>query len=249
MITPTLEKLILSGNATYNTFVVGGTEKHILNVKPNRFIIITKLIYYNSVNTDHVISDTQWNTFSTRKSNTQLKVLSEKSCNHFVFRNNYNLIPRNTTSPTYIIIPLGNVSVDTYLIHESDVSFSFCVGGRIEEINTLETPAKSIAYPPPADYGKFGQNNAILVRRLTNANPYLAQPFYNAPVGQIGSEKQQGEIIPAPVWEPGGSNTLQLEYPYDNSTRPETENAWSTPIVQVEYVEINGNPTNVSATL
>ncbi len=50
MLTPILEKLILSGKASYNTFVVGGSEKHILNVENDRFIIITDLLYFHEVN-------------------------------------------------------------------------------------------------------------------------------------------------------------------------------------------------------
>ena len=50
MITPHLEKLILCGKASYNTFVIGGSEKCILNVDNDRFIIITDIIYFSQLN-------------------------------------------------------------------------------------------------------------------------------------------------------------------------------------------------------
>ena len=44
MITPILEKLILSGRAFYKTAVVGGS-KTTLNIENDRFIIITDILF------------------------------------------------------------------------------------------------------------------------------------------------------------------------------------------------------------
>ena len=43
MITPILEKLILDGKAQYKTFVAGFSQKHILNIPQNRFIIMKEM--------------------------------------------------------------------------------------------------------------------------------------------------------------------------------------------------------------
>ena len=94
MITPHLEKLILTGNASYNTFVIGGSEKSILNVAKNRFVVITDITYFHQLNLDegsgNVLSIFDINLFLQTSLNTQLRVFSRKSNNLFMFRNNVN---------------------------------------------------------------------------------------------------------------------------------------------------------------
>ena len=111
MITPHLEKLILSGNASYNTFVIGGSEKSILNVAKNRFVVITDITYFHQLNLNgdpldptlngsalnQVFTSLNLIDYLTNRLNTQLRVFSRKSNNLFLYRNNVNItqLPRS----------------------------------------------------------------------------------------------------------------------------------------------------------
>ena len=242
MLTATLEKLILSGNATYNTFVIGGTEKHILNVPSNRFIVITDITYFSQLNTSggQFIFDLEELIVLERELlNTQLKVFSNKSNNHFIFRNNISIAAYldPTSLPRvekYLCQPFGSTKLDTFLIHESDVSFSFSTAGQNLPQLVAATPVKSIAYPPPFDYGKGA--TAINVKLVGNSSPIPT--FFTAPVGTVQK------------FVTNEANALQLMYPIDNSTAiQDTDNPIAYPLALISYVEINGNPTNISATL
>jgi hypothetical protein len=242
MITPFLEKLILSGNASFNTFVVGGSEKHILNVDSNRFIIITDLIYFHQVNNDNF----QKNFFYrynnqdildllTRRSLTQCRIISDKSSNHFIFRNNYSF--SNDGNQHTLVTPLGSTKIDVYLIHESDVSFTFSRGNQLQNESIGQTPANSVGYPNPTDYNKQGNyGNVDSIRLKSNVNPTFDFVV-----------KQGGKLIPD---TPNLPNSLQLEFPVNTLTRiDDLEYSLSYPLMLVNYVEIQGNPTNISATL
>lgn len=241
MLTPTLEKLVLSGNATYNTFVVGGTEKHILNVPSNRFIIITDITYFSQLQTSdgnaHITRNQIENELLPQL-NTQLKVFSNKSVNNFVFRNNFNIAPTSflpgaNANNFFFVTPTGSVKLDTYLIHESDVSFTFSLAKGEVDVLRDKTPVKSIAYPPPFDYGKG--DAALDVRLIGQDSDYR---FQNTVAGTV-----------QPFID-GKANSLQLQFPIGAATALQNiDTPVAYPIVLISYVEIYGNPTNVSATL
>lgn len=237
MLTPALEKLVLCGKASYNTFVAGGSQKHILNVQNDRFIIITDLTYYCSVNLGNRALDatlTQINDLFNNHLNTQLKIFSTKSQNSFLFRNNVLIQPINAAYTLFNLSPSGNVKLDTYLIHESDVSFTFSyAGGRKSVLNGI-TKSESIAFAPPFDYGKDGQPGALNVGKITEDN------FNNLSTLNGGQLEITG----------GNPENLELSFPVDsNYYYQHIFSSFATPIVQVGYVEILGNPTNISATL
>lgn len=236
MLTPALEKLVLCGKASYNTFVAGGSQKHILNVKNDRFIIITDLTYYCSVNIPRAneASVAMINDLITNHLNTQLKIFSTKSQNSFLFRNNVLIQPINSTYTTFNVTPSGNVKLDTYLIHESDVSFTFSYAGQRRSVLNGITKSESIAFAPPFDYGKDGQPGAINVEKIT-ADGFNSLSTLNG--GQLEITGGQPE-------------NLELSFPVDtNYVYTNVLQAYAHPIVQVGYVEILGNPTNISATL
>lgn len=237
MLTPALEKLVLCGKASYNTFVAGGSEKHILNVQNDRFIIITDLTYYCSVNLGNKALEAgivQINDLFTNHLNTQLKIFSTKSQNSFLFRNNILIQSISNDNKTFNLSPSGNVKLDTYLIHESDVSFTFSYAGVRRSVLNGTTKAESIAFPPPFDYGKDGQPGAINVEKIT-ADNFNSLSTLNG--GQLEITGGQPE-------------NLELSFPVDtNYVYTNVLQAYAQPIVQVGYVEILGNPTNISATL
>jgi hypothetical protein len=232
MLTHHLEKLILAGKASYNTFVAGGSQKHVLNVDNDRYIIITDLTYQSCVNTDNITIGVKAEEFRIfqKRLNTQLRIFSRKSFNQFLFRNNVNILP-NLTGEQYNLIPFGSIKLDTYLIHEEDVSITFSYAGDRTNIDTGVSESDSIAFAPPYDYGKNGQPGALPVRL----------------VGQAGSTRTsnsgQNKID-------NGEKDLQLSFPVDASTSIlGLDNPACYPILQIGYVEILGNPTNLSATL
>lgn len=237
MLTPVLEKLILCGKANYNTFVIGGSQKHILNVQNDRFIIITDIQYFSQVNLGidaRSASIDQVNELKTNHLNTQLKVFSTKSQNTFLFRNDLLIQPINADNTAFSIMPIGQTKLDTYLIHESDVSFTFSYAGQRNPQPAAITKAESIAYPPPFDYGKDGQIGSIPVRTVTEDLTGITQ---TANGGQL--------MVKSP--NPANLEMIFPVVPANNATS--LRNAESYPIVLVSYVEILGNPTNISATL
>lgn len=251
MLTPVLEKLILQGKASFNTFVIGGGDKYVLNVKKERYIIITDIHYQPSVNVFNPDATNQeawfrWDDITQllyNNLNTQLKVFSTKSNNSFVFRNNINVTPLKTKSSDdysldrYLINPSDPIKLDTYLIHESDVSFTMSKAGAITINENGNTPADSIGFPPPFDYGKEGQLGVVKVR-LSSLD--AISPDYGA--------KQAGDYLDQVTNFPGGN--LEFIFPVDQDHQlPDIDRPASYPLINISYVEIQGNITNIQATL
>lgn len=235
MLTAQLEKMILEGRASYNTFVAGGSQKHILNVYKNRYIIITDLTYYCSSNMAKTRNATREfiNSLLSDSLNTQVKIFSTKSQNAYVFRNNVQITPNGNLGEFYVL-PFGSVKLDTYLIHESDVSFTFSYAGARRSVSNGITPAQSIAYSPPFDYGKDGQTGVLPVELITGEPLGILETVNGGQLEVINSN----------------SGNLELAFPIDGTTSFDNlENAESYPILQVGYVEILGTPTNIAATL
>lgn len=236
MLTPVLEKLILCGKASYNTFVIGGSEKHILNVQNDRFIIITDIQYFGEVNLTKArgASLSEVNHLKANHLNTQLKVFSTKSQNTFLFRNNLLIQPIIADYSAFSIQPVGSTKLDTYLIHESDISFTFSYAGDRVLQPAAITKSESIAYPPPFDYGKVGQVGAQPVHIQTEDGAGIVHTAHG------------GELY---LKSPNPQN-LELTFPVTPATQATVlKQSEGYPIVLVSYVEILGNPTNISATL
>lgn len=235
MITPHLEKLILCGKASYNTFVIGGSEKCILNVDNDRFIIITDITYFSQLNlksggSNLGMSEADLSALNDQL-NTQCRIFSKKSNNSFLFRNQIQ-IATNLTSTLHDVFPIGSLKIDTFLIHDSDVSFTFSKDIKNTNLSPGLSPTESIGSPPPFDYGVEGQPGALPVRRRTGSNLLTSV--------QAGNKFLQG--VPA--------GNLEFGFPvYALTQLTNCEISTAYPIMNVGYVEILGNPTNISATL
>lgn len=239
MITPHLEKLILSGKASYNTHVIGGAEKCILNVANDRFIIITDLTYFSQLNLPDGINNLLMEQNSLQQLidqlNTQCKIFSKKSNNTFLFRNQINIAPTyisTSRDPLYDVTPIGSVKLDTFLIHDQDVSFTFSKNYKNSITSFGLSPSKSVGNPPPFDYGIEGQTGALPVV-LTNGSTLLE----SVPAGNLSLDTVQAGVLEfmMPVFDL--TQLTNLGHPA------------SYPILNVGYVEILGTPTNISATL
>jgi len=248
MLTPILEKMILCGKASYNTFVAGGTQKNILNVKKDHYIIITGINYQSIIPESYsniglfVFEYPQLVAFLKESLNTQLKIFSTKSNNSFLFRNNFDMNiafadPGDITSALYFLTPKNSIKFDTYLIHESDVSFTLSNAGTTERNLVGTTPADSIGFPPPFDYGKIGQlgSQNVVLHSFDSLTPDNGFKSAGTQLDQLGTFAK---------------SNLEFIFPVDAAHNLRDVNqAISYPIINIEYVEIKGRITDIEATL
>jgi hypothetical protein len=239
MITPLLERLILNGKASFNTFVAGGGEKCILNVPNDHFIIITSIQYSSALKTSGIVlAEEDFIPLFTEKYNTQLKIFSRKSLNTFLFRDSLNIseLTGVESRNTLLATPTGYQKIDTYLVHESEVSFTFSYAGALDNFVVAQSKTDTIAYPPPADYGKSGQLGALGVRLVSEVT-------FSSSGNDLQAQGGQASVT--------GSAAISKEciFPVDaNSQYLELKNPFSYPIVNVNYVLIQGLPNNISST-
>ena len=237
MLSSKLEDLIWEGKAFPKTFCVGNTQKHVLNIQPDRFIIITDILYYPfyanygsdrpQIQPEEIAKWIGQNHIST-----QLTILGEKNFNRFQFRNNVNFISNNDGSKNYIPVPVQATFLNTYLIHTTGVSFTFSFGSKWNNLNGNTLP-ESTALSAPVDYGKDGNTTVYPVTQIGDLS-----------TGDFTFTNYYGRNdIPANF-----PATQELAYSVDSTTsitsdlRPFGN---SHPILQVSYVEILGSPNNV----
>ena len=230
MLTPKLEKLILNGKASYNTLCIGGSEKTIFNVSNDRYIIITDITIHSHLDKPSIeLTDEELNAYFKSNSLTQLSIFSDRSYNHFIIRNELNIVQKGSN---WHVTPKGHFHFDTYLIHNTDIAFSW-VKSFDHRSARSNTPAESVGRPAPFDYGKEGQNVAgvVINNTLNTVLPWK--------INQGGSYTADDTTM---------SNELQ--YPATTETTPLYLNeSFQFPIANVGYVEIFGELTNISATL
>lgn len=238
MLTSKLEDLIWKGKAFPKTFCVGGTQKHVIDIQQDRFIIITDILYFPFYANNDPETPTTYTTIpeldSWIKSNrisTQLTILGEKNFNRFQFRNNVNFVPLDPSLQSFYPIPQTPIHLDTYLIHTTGVSFTFSFGVPLSATDG-GTLASSVAFSNPVDYGKLGDT---VVDNTTQVNDVSTGTIF---------ENYVSRIAPAI----GDATTNELAYPVDTGTNI-TSNLRkfgnNHPIVQVSYIEILGQPNNI----
>jgi hypothetical protein len=223
MITPYLESKIHEGLAEYKTFSVGGSQKHILGVEKNSYIIIVQLIYFPVVNGRNIddVATIDVNRI------TQLNIFdkAQKSFNNFVFRNNITEIgtpPANNRifGGTPIVIP-------TYLIMETDVSFTFAKGQNLTSLSLAVSEGQAPTLAPPSDYGGVADPGAIPVHKITRS--------------AVGDEIYQGGRSIKRGTGAGQRSYEQLQFPVNVLSQPPYPlEVQGMPIVQVGYVKVYG---------
>lgn len=220
MITPKLEQLIFQGQAFYKTYVAGPV-KSTLNIDNDRFIIITDITFSGYCNNDA----------QNTPANVQLNIYGEKGFNHYVFRNvNFNSIPvYNANSGGIEILAAGvicePITINTYLLHTTQVGFSFGLGGTLGTVNIAQVTSNNPSFPPPLDYGKNGDIGSVNVA-VTTINGTMLNVFTN-------------RALPDNV-----ISTEQIQFPFSAGSIPST----ATPqfaFAQINYVEILGQPENI----
>jgi len=226
MITPILEKLIFEGKAQYKTFVAGCSNKHILNIPQNRYIIITDLWYTPSLYSDN--PNTKINSYINRMI-TQLTILGTRGFNRFLFKNSI-IFSFDTLNVENVETPNNPIHITTYLIHTDSLSFTFSIGENILAFTTSIPPNNVVALQPPSDYGKIGQPGVI-----ATTNRSITPSAY-----EIDFQGQNLNI--------GTNGNNEFSYPVNavtNLTNNLMTNQISYPILNVGYVEIQGQPENL----
>lgn len=224
MLTPKLEELILCGKAFFKTAVVGGT-KTTIDIDNDRFIIITDITYL-PFNWDNASS-------YANNVNTQISIYGERGFNHYIFRNkklNENAVFDNSGIVIGLVGETAEIQkIDTYLLHTTQVGFSFINMFRLPA-TTLSIPAfNNPAYEPPLDYGKDGLPGALNVDVSIDTAPGFTNQVVNRATG-LGI---------------GTNITKQVQFQAENGTRPQTNGNVYFPIANINYVEILGQPNNI----
>ena len=214
MVTPKLEELILCGKAFFKTFVAGG-DKHTLTFGDDRFIIITDITYMPM----NVVSRA-----GGTNQNTQVAIYGERGYNHYIFRNwnDAGNEQKDFTAP---------VTINTYLLHEQQVGFSFCNAPLFQNLSVGVPNGDNPAYQPPLEFGKDGQPGAVPTI-LTMDTP------------GVGIITENLTTRPAP----GNNDSKQLLFPFELSNQfgIGINNNSEYPLLLVNYVEIIGLPNNIS---
>lgn len=234
MITPLLERLILSGKAQTKTYIAS-SQKNVIDVPKDHFIIIHHFSHFPFLPVDQREPDPNAILLQLV---TQMKVFSDKSYTNYVIRNN---IQRGIgfDGTTGEIIPIWNTGnpykEDVYLVHETDVSISFSKTLRAPAAAvTAIAPAKTPAKTAPADYGRngFAGSIAVATEKVTGVNAAVR------PLGKV-----------TPPSAIATYNLENLEFPIDATTALTNadiqKGVLTYPLCIFQYLEINGRPTDI----
>ena len=239
MITPHLEKLIFEGRAQYKTFVGGYGQKHIINVPDNRYIIITDLwytptLYYDpklATNPDPLIRVSIDEQFK-RNMLTQLTIIGKRGFNRFLFKNSITkdlfFDPPKIENSFYSAN--NPIHLSCYLIHTDGVSLTFSNQDLFVAVTNIIAPEIVPALETPGDYGKLGIPGSIPVIDFAVTGSGYQNNFVNVSI------------------TPTVPGTNELSFPVDSSTNLDQtvkQDAISYPILNIGYVEIQGQPHNI----
>lgn len=217
MLTPKLEEWILCGKAFFKTFVAGG-NKHTLTFGNDRFIIITDITYFpmdiQTVDEESFYSN----------QNTQVAIYGERGYNNYIFRN-YNLAA--ISGGGFMQDFTGPTTVNTYLLHEQQVGFSFCNAPFFTNVFTGQAPVDNPSYAPPIEYGKTGDPGVIdTILSADDFSGTIQQNFTTRPgIGNVESQ--------------------QLLFPFSAATSFDIADSFEYPLLVVNYVEVLGNANNI----
>jgi len=230
MITPGLEKLILCGKAFFKTFVAGG-DKHTLTFGNDRFIIITDITYFpmNIITNDGSIFY--------KNSNTQVAIYGERGYNHYIFRNYNNALTQSQDPDVKDLISqdyCSPVTINTYLLHEQQVGFSFCNAPYFTNQFNGGANADNPGYKQPIEWGidPYGFNVALSIQDPTTN---LQTNFTIRPAA--GNSESQQLMFP---FRP------EFSFGFNGGGGDGLSNKLDYPLLLVNYVEIIGSPNNIS---
>ena len=246
MITPVLEKAVLSGKATFKTFNIGGMGKNVLEVPNDRFFVITKIISYPHF----PVVATQPNPFPfLNRAVYQLNINTGQRAFHYAMRNSFSKY-YDSTDDSFNLGGFGPpVNIDTYLVCQQDISFVFCSPAD----NGLTTPAgavkvtdsRSAGTPPVIGYGKEGQAGGSGPNLSSDT---VRQADYNAGVFIRQNEFEETGITQ------GSQVFNEYRVAVDDVTRyasggisanDNIDKNYQYPLGNIHYVDVFGLPTDL----
>ena len=180
MITPKLEELILCGKASFKKFISGGSSKCILNIEQDKYIVITDITYFSG---NYISRQRLKDLYLILEKglNTQVTILGNKGFNRFVFRNNFTIAKASTDNDPLntfeVNVPIGSTKIDTYLVHQDAVSFSFSKGLNFDSQTVAPNPSDLPAYNQPLDYGRIGLKSLSSIQKMTYIEPVTLEQW------------------------------------------------------------------------
>jgi hypothetical protein len=246
MLTPILEKAILSGKGSLKTFGIGGMGKNVLPVPDDRFIIIVNILsfpHFPDANTD--LDNGPLSTLN--RCVYQLNVNTQSRQWHFPLRKAFsiNINDNNPQPDTFPLAGFGNAeNIDTYLVCQSGVEFVFLSPGDkgLKSLSQGVTNSNSSGVQPSTGAGRDGIPDSLpqdLVMQQTFSNSIFMR---------------QNEFETAGL--PGGIDRIYNNYQIgmDDQSRyaqkslslnEQLEENWQHPLGLVQYVEVFGLPTDL----
>jgi hypothetical protein len=245
MLTPILEKAILSGKGSLKTFGIGGMGKNVLPVSDDRFIVIVNVVSFPHFPEDN--TDLDNGPLSTlNRSVYQININTSSRQYHFPIRKafNININDNNPQPDTYPLAGFGNSeNIQTYLVCQSDVEILFCSPGSFgltTKSNGI-TDSNSAGVQPTQGAGRVGipgsLSQDLVMQTDYNAGIFLQQnKFQNTGVTQGSRSYNEYRIAVDDVTrylQGGGTPNGQIQQNFQY------------PLGFVQYVEIFGLPTDL----
>jgi len=226
VLSPLLEKLVLTEKASLRTTVVGKSGQAVIPVGADRTVIIVEFDYQHFI--DFVDPDNLNQILS--RSVHQLSFKSKKSRNHFIIRDNLQTL--EMPGPTFVTTVNGYYRKETFLVHNDRIIVQ--IVGAPFTTGTISTPGAAPANvgteQPPLGYG-FG---AFAIPQTVNEedfpNTYEYSPLTVANIPFISTSRFKTSQLLFPV---SGVTALNPTFNVDEKGQR------TYPIVNITYVEIN----------
>jgi len=218
MITPKLDELIHSGDAKTQTFVVGLSGSTVLPVPSGKYIVIHNICYFPFFNAP----DGKTTPVSTINSlcNKQVEFRSEKTQNHFVFRDSGNAVQ----------VP---VILDTYLVHFDDVAITFLQVPSIDPAQVVfsAVPITTVVRAAPTGYGGLTATERVNLDGAVQM--YQPSGVKNSGLNPSPSYREQFKVNPS-------AGTIL----FNPATASPGELDRALPLMNIQYVLINKRATD-----
>lgn len=227
MITPQLEKMLITGKAKFKTFFSHLTAVSLLPVPAGQFIIITDV----TINpfTDRDIAEAFNDIQTDQRSTHGIDFFSGNDRNGFLFRNNYsiNLFPGGIAPADLYLVNSEPVHFNTFFVHTEDVYISLwtkMVFGGLTSGN-FKPLTKTNLPRPPVSYGD--SENVLTDNTDFTAFKYIPTSASEAAVALAAgapSSNQPNTIVNA---------ASGIQNPYANLRN------YFSPLYNIGYVTIN----------
>ena len=246
MLTPILEKAVLSGRGSLKTFGIGGMGKNVLPISDDRFIVIVNVVsfpHFPQSNTDLDNGPLS----ALNRSVYQLNINTDSRQYHFPIRKAFSVNINENPAPQNDTYPLAGygppVNIQTYLVCQSPVEFVFCSPGSfgLTTQGNGVTDSRSAGVQPTQGTGRTGIPGSLQQDLVMQAdyNPaiFLQQnEFQDVGITQGSRAYQEYRIavddVTRYIQTPGAQNgELQQNFQY--------------PLGFIQYVEIFGLPTDL----